>query len=268
MLQTIKRHWKMLSIVFAWVTLEAIVRSTSLIMEYNNRGTPVEAWKPFVWEFSSTYMVFLLVPFIIMFDERFPIASKNWVNRLLVHIPLSVVFSIVHVAGFVAIRKLIFATMDEVYSMTDLNFTILYEYRKDLVAYISILIVIYAYREILRLRRGEAQIESSEEERIMVSKSGMFKFIEPSSVDWVEAAGNYVELHVGQETYMLRATMKEIGLRLGTQDFARIHRSTIVRRDFIDSIKPAMSGDKTLYLKDGTELRLSRRYNENLKLAS
>ncbi|MDG1021914.1 MAG: hypothetical protein P8H57_10665 [Emcibacteraceae bacterium] len=56
--------------------------------------------------------------------------------------------------------------------------------------YCSILLVIYAYREILRLRNGEAQIEENDEERIMVSKAGQFKFIEPSSVDWVEAAGN------------------------------------------------------------------------------
>lgn len=265
---TLKRHWKLFFILFCFVTIEAAVRSTSLIMEYANRGTPLEAWKPFVWEYTSTYVVFILIPFILMFDERYPIASKNWPKRMLMHIPLSMVFSFTHVAGMVGIRKLIFTAVDDVYSMTGLNYTILYEYRKDLMAYMSILIVIYAYREILRLRRGEAQIEKSDEERIMVSKRGVFKFIEPSSVDWVEAAGNYVELHVGENTYMLRATMKEIDKRLGSTDFARVHRSTIVRRDVIESISPAMNGDKILYLKDGTELRLSRRYNENLKLAS
>ena len=197
MMQLIKRHWEMLLIIFCFISLGAIVRSTSLIMEYSNRGSLLEAWKPFVWEFSSTYMIFILLPFIMIFDESYPIAGKKWLRRLLVHIPLSMVFSFVHIIGMVGIRKLIYISVDEIYVMDELNFTILYEYRKDVMAYMSILLVIYAYREILRLRHGEAQIEQSDEKRIMVSKSGIFKFIEPRSVDWVEAAGNYVELHVG-----------------------------------------------------------------------
>ena len=268
MLQILKRHWKFFLVAFCYVNVEATVRATSLIMEYNGRGSPIEAWKPFVWEFSSTWVAFLLVPFILMFDERYPISSQYWLKRLLMHIPLSIAFSALHISGFVALRKLIFASVNEVYIFTDFNYTILYEYRKDVMTYISIMVVIYAYREILRLRNGEAQIEKSEEERIMVSKSGVFKFIEPSSVDWVEAAGNYVEIHVGEETYMLRATMKEIERRLGSKDFARIHRSSIIRKDFLERVKPAANGDKILFLKDGTELRLSRRYNDNLKLVS
>tara|TARA_R110002096_G_scaffold415163_1_gene616638 strand:+ start:22645 stop:23451 length:807 start_codon:yes stop_codon:yes gene_type:complete len=266
MLQLLKRHWKMFFIMFCYATFDAIVRSTSLIMEYDKRGSPLEAWHPFVWEFSSTFVVFMLVPFMLMFDERYPIASKGWVKRLLIHLPLSMVFSGLHIVGMVGLRKAIYAALGEVYVFTDLNFSLMYEYRKDVMTYATIMFVFYISREIMRLRQGEAQIEKSQEERIMVSKSGVFKFIEPNAVDWVEAAGNYVELHVGDETYMLRATMKQIEMRLGAKDFARVHRSTIVRRDAIRSIKPAMNGDKILYLNDGTELRLSRRYNDNLRL--
>ena len=258
----------MFLIMFCFASVDALVRSTSLIMEYAKHGSPLEAWQPFVWEFSSIFVVFILVPFIVMFDEQYPIASDGWLKRLLIHVPLSMLFSCLHVVGMVSIRKAIYAILSEEYIFTDLNFSLIYEYRKDVMTYATIMIVIYVSREITRLRQGEAQIEKSDEERLMVSKSGIFKFLEPGSVDWVEAAGNYVELHVGEEIYMLRATMKQIEKRLGTNDFARVHRSTIVRRDYIKSIKPAMNGDKTLYLMDGTELRLSRRYNDNLKLAS
>ncbi len=266
MIQLIKRHWKFFLIAFCYVSIEAAVRATSLIMEYQGRGDPLEAWKPFVWEYTSTWMVLLLVPAVLMFDERYPISGKKWYLRLIAHIPLTIVFSFAHIVGFVALRKLIFNSVDDVYVFTDINYTILYEYRKDVMAYLSIMVVIYAYREILRLRNGEAQIEKSEEERIMVSKGGVFKFIDPSSVHWVEAAGNYVELHVGDQTYMLRATMKEIENRLGDIDFARIHRSTIVKKDQIHSVYPAMNGDKNLILNDGSEVRLSRRYKSNLVL--
>ena len=67
---------------------------------------------------------------------------------------------------------------------------------------------------------------------------------------------------------MLRATMKEIESRLGGEDFARVHRSTIIRRDFIESVKPAMNGDKIIVIGTGEELRLSRRYRDNLNLPS
>lgn len=238
-------------------------------MEYKSRGSAIGLWEPFVWEYSSAIVVFLLVPFILMFDEHFPISSKSWLKRLIMHVPVSIVFSFVHIAGMVGLRKAVYYAIGETYTFTDLNYVIIYEYRKDVMAYITILIVIYAYREILRLRNGEAQFEehkadNSEEKRILVSKSGIFHFIEPLSVDWVEAAGNYVELHVGREIYMLRATMKEIENRLGETDFARIHRSTIIRRDKIQKILPAMNGDKIVVTNDGEELRLSRRYRDNL----
>jgi len=266
MIQTIKRHWKLFAVAFSFYIVDAAMRSTSLIMEFQDRGEPLDIWKPFVWEYSSTIVAFILLPFILMFDERYPISSSSWRERLLLHIPLSMVFSFLHILGMVTVRKVIYFLAGEIYEFTDINYAILYEYRKDLMSYITILIVIYGYREILRLRQGEAQIEKSAVERIMVSKAGMFQFIDPKSVDWVEAAGNYVELHVGNENYMLRATMKEIEDRLGEQNFARVHRSSIVRRDYIDRIQPLANGDKTICLKDGTELRVSRRYNENLKL--
>lgn len=265
----IRRHWKFFLTVFCFLSVGAMVRATSLIMETSGRGSPIDAWKPFVWEFSSTYVVLCLVPFVMMFDERYPIASKDWLMRILVHIPLSMVFSFVHIIGMVALRKLTYLASDEIYIFTDLNYTILYEYRKDVMAYVSILVVIYAYREILRLRHGEAQFEAakadhSEDERILVSKAGIYKFLSPSLVNWVEAAGNYVELHVGDQTYMLRATMKEIESRLGNEEFARIHRSTIVKKNQIEQIRPVMNGDQNITLKDGTELRLSRRYRVNV----
>ncbi len=80
-MQTIKRHWKLFTIAFIYVTIEATVRSTSLIMEYQGRGDPLEIWKPFVWEYSSTWVAVLMVPFIMMFDERYRISSEQWRSK-------------------------------------------------------------------------------------------------------------------------------------------------------------------------------------------
>ena len=156
----------------------------------------------------------------------------------------------------------------EHFSREALGWLLLYEYRKDVLTYILIMLGIYAYREIKRQRLGEAQLAepgtNNSEESILVSKRGLFHFIKPASIHWVEAAGNYVELHAGVETYMLRSTMKEIDKRLGQDDFVRIHRSTIVNRGEIKRIEPARNGDSVLVLKGDEKFRFSRRYRQNL----
>lgn len=260
--------------ILLWIcflSISATINATSIIMETMRAGDEIAAWKPFLWEFSSVLFILLLIPCLLYIDQRMPIAGKGWPKRLLIHIPFSMIYSLIHISGMIALRKGIYALAGQSYKYGDIDFELLYEYRKDFSSYILIMLVIYAYREIVRLRNGEAQLSKSrdnsedhqEDDRILVSKSGHFHFIDPSAILWVEAAGNYVELHVGPETYMLRATMKEIENRLGNDAFARIHRSTIVKRDQVDRVMPVMNGDKILKLKNNQEFRLSRRYRQN-----
>jgi two-component system, LytTR family, response regulator len=101
-------------------------------------------------------------------------------------------------------------------------------------------------------------------ERILVKVNGRILFLQTSEIDWVESAGNYIQLHVGREKYMLRETMKTIEERLDPQIFLRIHRSTVVNTKRIKEIYPLFSGDYTVVLKNGIELNLSRHYRERL----
>ncbi len=250
-------------------TLFPIILATNEIMEAARDGDEIELWIPFFKEFSSAVVVLALIPGILWVDQRIPIATRSWPIRLLIHLPLSVIFSILHVAGMYSIRNLVFSQLAKPLEGGDLLWIFVFEYRKDFAAYFAVLLVIYTYREISRLRLGEAQLSApqnkQEDTGILVSKSGLFHYIEPTDIQWVEAAGNYVELHVGSETYMLRSTMKEIEARLGNDSFARIHRSAIVNRDEVKRVSPAMNGDKTILLNSGHELRLSRRYKQNLE---
>jgi len=272
---TKRRSTEILLWLGAFLTISVINVSTELV-EARHNGLPVVLWQSIVGEFSSVFMVTLLLPFIIAIDHRMPIASETWLRRLFIHIPLSMLFSLTHIFGMVAIRKVSYAMVDQVYEYGALEWLLFYEYRKDLAIYALILFALYLYRELSRLRLGEAQLAKAEtpkadsasapdnEHRILVSKSGIFHFIEPQDIQWVEAAGNYVELHTQEETYMLRGTMKSIDTRLGDVEFVRIHRSTILRRNLIQRVAPAMNGDKIVKLANGREFRLSRRYNKNL----
>ena len=95
-------------------------------------------------------------------------------------------------------------------------------------------------------------------DRITVKADGRLVFLQPQEIIRVEAADNYVMLHLVNGRLMLRETMSAIETRLGTQQFARINRSAIVQLDQIREIQPAQHGDYTVVLRDGTSLPLSR----------
>jgi two-component system LytT family response regulator len=113
-----------------------------------------------------------------------------------------------------------------------------------------------------------AQVETHpprSRERIMVRTDGRLYLVRIDDIDWIEAAGNYVKLHVGRETHLMRETMTGIEKMLDPTRFLRIHRSTIVNLDRVREMQPWFSGEYTVILRDGTQLRLSRVYRERLE---
>jgi two-component system, LytTR family, response regulator len=101
-------------------------------------------------------------------------------------------------------------------------------------------------------------------ERIAVRQNGRVLFIVLDEIDWIEAADNYVCLHCGAETHVLRETMSEVEARLGPARFVRIHRSAIVNIDRIKELQPWFRGDFHVILRDGTKLTLTKTHRENL----
>ena len=102
-------------------------------------------------------------------------------------------------------------------------------------------------------------------ERLVVKNTGRMLLIKTKEVDWIEAAGNYVKLHIGQSAYMLRETMKKLEHKLNPEKFVRIHRSTLVNIDRITELHPLFSGDYSVVLEDKTELSMSRYYQKSLR---
>ncbi|HEX8398329.1 MAG TPA: LytTR family DNA-binding domain-containing protein [Pyrinomonadaceae bacterium] len=101
-------------------------------------------------------------------------------------------------------------------------------------------------------------------ERIVVKNSGRVFFIKTEEIDWIEAAGNYLKLHVGRDAHLIRETMQSIEAKLDPEKFFRIHRSTLVQIDRIKELHPLFGGDYAVILRNGTELNLSRNYRERL----
>jgi two-component system, LytTR family, response regulator len=101
-------------------------------------------------------------------------------------------------------------------------------------------------------------------ERVLVKTGARFEFVRTADIDWFEAEGNYVSLHVGRRAPLLRSTLGSVEEQLDPERFRRIHRSVIVNLDRIKEIKPLPGGEHVVVLRDGTELRLSRGYRQNV----
>jgi two-component system, LytTR family, response regulator len=102
-------------------------------------------------------------------------------------------------------------------------------------------------------------------ERLVVKSGGRLFFLRADEIDWIEAAGNYVRLHVGTTSHLLRETMNAIEGRLDPDKFFRIHRSRIVNMERIKELQPWLNGEYAVLLQNGTRLTLSRGCREKLQ---
>jgi two-component system LytT family response regulator len=102
-------------------------------------------------------------------------------------------------------------------------------------------------------------------DRIVVKSAGRLFFLRADEIDWIEAAGNYARLHVGNDSHLLRETMNSLEGRLDAERFFRIHRSRIVNMERIQELQPWFNGEYVVILRNGTRLTLSRGYREKLQ---
>jgi two-component system LytT family response regulator len=124
--------------------------------------------------------------------------------------------------------------------------------------------------EFLRARRAgalEEKIESllseaagpgKKPERLAVKADGRLVFLKPDEIVWIEAADNYIILHLTDGRLMLRETLAAIEERIGSISFARVNRSAVVHLDQIKELQPTFHGDYVVVLRDGTKVPLSR----------
>ena len=113
------------------------------------------------------------------------------------------------------------------------------------------------------LRTGRST--NSSNQRLLVKSGGRVSFVDVDQIDWVEAEGNYVRIHAGDQVHVLRETMNALLDRIGPQQFFRIHRSRIVNIGRVKELLIAGGGDYHVVLQNGTRLGLSRMYRDTLQ---
>lgn len=115
------------------------------------------------------------------------------------------------------------------------------------------------WREVVREMRPEVA------RRLAVHEDGKLYLVQERDIDWVEAAGNYVKLHLGKQTHLHREPLKDFEGKLDPERFLRIHRSILVNLDRVRSLEPWFHGGWLVVLEDGTELQSSRGAVDKLK---
>lgn len=252
------------------------ISATSTIMEASRHSQALsfQLWEPFVWEVSSAVSAILLFPLITMMLKRFPMRWGNVGRTCVIVVIGSVIYSLLHVGFMVLFREGVYWFMGSNYDFGDVWFELLYEYRKDLWSFIGFIVFVQAYEFIFSRLQGEANpVAESEDDnisqqfdRLLIKKLGKEFIINVKDIEWLEASGNYVNLHSKGRIYPMRATLTKLIDQISHHGFCRIHRSFAVNLAYIESITPTGNGDSEIALLDGKRLNLSRRYKEAFKL--
>ena len=271
------RPWVEPGFWIALIAIQFVVNSEVAILDVRRAMPDFPAWKPVSWELSSHLVVLVLIPCIIALERRIPLTFQTWRRNLSWHLLGTIVYCVVHVTAMVGLRKLIYAWMGETYDFGYWPRELFYEYLKDWRGYATILLIVDAYRLFLLRLQGEARLLEAPDEgiepaepierpdRFLVRKLGKEFLVAANDIEFLQASGNYVNLHVRGRAYPLRSTMAAIEPRLDPSRFARVHRSWMVNLDHIAEIEPLDTGDARLRLLDGTLVPCSRKYRPTLK---
>lgn len=273
------RPWRRWVEVGFWVSItlfNAVANSITALMDMRALDAGFAGWEPLAWEWSSNLVWLALVPLVVWITRRFPFHWDTWHRQLPRHLLASVAVSLLHVLGMVALRELAYASQGQAYDFGPWLSGLAYEYLKDVRSYAAMVTTIELYRLVLRRMQGEASVLGEPDvgppveavdrpERFLVRKLGREFLVAATDIEWLQAAGNYVNLRVRGRDYPLRSTISGIEAMLDPARFVRVHRSWIVNLDQVESIEPLDSGEARVRMRAGDVVPCSRRYRDDLR---
>lgn len=262
--------------ILVYLLINNGVNATSVWMEHNRGDGPpgIALWEPFVWEYTSAVSTLCVLPLMFYLFSRIPFHLSQIKRQLAIHIFASIVFSLLHVGLMVVFREVIYSATGGNYQFGDVFTELLYEYRKDALGYVTWFIMFHIYQFIYSRLKGEASLVDGQEhsdlpdkapEHLLVRKLDKEFLVKVDNIDWLEAAGNYVNLHSEGRIYPLRGSLSSLIPRLESKGFSRVHRSYGINHEKVASIETLASGDAEVLLKSGNKIPVSRRYKEAFK---
>ncbi|MBU1377178.1 MAG: LytTR family transcriptional regulator [Alphaproteobacteria bacterium] len=239
----------------------ALVNTFSVLDEVRGTGRRLAFWEPLVWETSSIVVIMAMLPIILRLVRRFWPLDPPWPRTVAIQAAGLLAFAVIHITAMGVLRWAVYAVLGGYYAPFSPLGDFLYEFRKDALGYAGFVFLYVLWRR----QPSQPQAEPSAERGAIEVRDGAVRhFVPLAEVAWIEAAGNYVELHRGQTPILHRAPLSQMERQLQGAGFIRIHRSRLVRRDAIAQVESKPSGDYLVRLTDGRELAGSRRYRRPL----
>jgi len=229
---------------FGFWTLLGLVSGAQLHLANQRFAVhPPSWWLALATGLSHWYLWGLLALVVAWLGRRFQVDRASFGRHFFIHLGASLDLALLQLVAAVGVQDLLHAAA-------------------------AILAVVHAldYHADLEQHRVHAAVREVRHpaERLLVADNGRSFFVRTSDVDWMEAARNYVRLHVGDRTHLLRATLGALEQRLDPERFRRISRSALVNLDRVREVQPWFHGDAVVILEGGARLALSRRFRDNL----
>ncbi len=243
------------------------------------------AWKVVTWEASSGAVFLVCAPLPLLALWCAPPGRGRWPRFLGVHAAASLVFSVMHVAGMIGLRTLVYRHMGESYSFGDALSEFLYEYRKDMAAYA--LIVAIGWVSLRLDRAGAAQEQllvpgaapAAADDLLEIRDGSRLVVARLDEIVCAHAEGNYVAFILADgRKPLMRTTLTAMEQRLADgaglmqaeassgDRFVRTHRSWLVNLRHVRESEPTGTGDFMMRMTDGSAVPLSRRYGAAVQL--
>ncbi|VTU13461.1 Response regulator of the LytR/AlgR family protein [Variovorax sp. SRS16] len=248
----------------AWMAVQATVNSASVTSDLTRRGIAFQPVEPWIWEFSSALALLIWLIPTLWFAGRLQFRRPGFARRLPLVVPASVVFCVGHVATMVALRHLAYQAMGRSYDFGRWLPGLLYEYRKDVLTF-ALMLTAATVLGLLRERQRPVPADAPPPPAAPASPPTFMVrtatqgdvLVRTDEIDWIEAQGNYVALHVGADTRLLRQTLSEMETRLREHGFIRTHRRALVNRLRMQAIIPPEHGELGVRLSGGDIAPLS-----------
>lgn len=252
-------------ILIVYLIITCIVISTSRQMDFartQNGESGALVWMFEITSHLATAISAILVP---VFINRFPISAENWLRRLPIYGLGIIIFSAIHILLMVAMRSLAYPLFESGtyhFGLLEIEPWI-YEIRKDILTFFMILTLFLSARHIfqLRLEAKIAREDAKDTGRLSLTSGGRTIFLDAADVQYVKAAGNYVEVFTQSGMHLVRMTLSTMEKLLNTTgQHIRVHRSYIVNLRSIKTISPNGKGEVILILSINQKLPVGRKY--------
>jgi hypothetical protein len=246
-----------------------IVNALSAAQDAAWRGGVYDARTPLLWEMTSIVTIIVLAPVLFVAVRRMRHVS-GWPLRIGLAVAAIIVFSTLHIAGMVGLRKLAMFLAGGAYDFHFSVATLIYEFRKDVITCLLIggaMWLIDSRREAQQSRSIMATVPGdppSAAPHMVWLRDGATRIrIEPRDILWIGSAGNYVEYSLTDGiNHLVRGTLAAEQARLTKFNIVRVHRTRLVNLSRVTGLKAGANGDFELTLDTGQVIPGSRRYRD------